>query len=80
MTTPNIFSARPEELPGLLQQLSDRLRQLEVRFPENSEGWANNQTNVTQDRAFDANSTTTAELADVLGTLITDLIDAGVLK
>lgn len=30
-------------------------------------------TNVTVDRAYDANATTTAELADVLGTLIADL-------
>lgn len=30
-------------------------------------------TNVTPDRAYDANATTTAELADVLGTLIADL-------
>lgn len=30
-------------------------------------------TNVSADRAFDADSTSTAELADVLGTLIADL-------
>lgn len=30
-------------------------------------------TNVTTDRAFDADATTTAELADVVGTLIADL-------
>ncbi len=36
-------------------------------------------TNVTTDRAFDADSTSTAELADVLGTLITDLRDRGVI-
>ena len=36
-------------------------------------------TNVTADRAFDADSTSTAELADVLGTLITDLRDRGVI-
>jgi hypothetical protein len=30
-------------------------------------------TNVTTDRSYDANSTTTDELADVLGTLIGDL-------
>ena len=32
-----------------------------------------NPTNVTTVRAYDANSTTVAELADVLGTLISDL-------
>lgn len=30
-------------------------------------------TNVTPDRAYDANATSTDELADVLGTLIADL-------
>ena len=37
-------------------------------------------TNVTTDRAFDANSTTVAELADVLGTLISDLESANILS
>lgn len=36
-------------------------------------------TNVATDRAFDADSTTTAELADVLGTLIADLQTQGIL-
>jgi hypothetical protein len=36
-------------------------------------------TNVTEDRALDADSTSTAELADVLGTLIADLQTLGVL-
>ena len=35
-------------------------------------------TNVTTDRAFDANSTNTAEIADVLGTLIADLQSMGI--
>lgn len=30
-------------------------------------------TNLTTDRTYDANSTTVAELADIIGTLITDL-------
>lgn len=34
-------------------------------------------TNVTADRTLDADSTSTAELADVLGTLIQDLRDRG---
>jgi hypothetical protein len=33
--------------------------------------------NVTTDRAYDANSTSLAELADVLGTLINDLRSQG---
>lgn len=36
-------------------------------------------TNVTTDRSYDANSTSTAELADVLGTLIADLQTVGLL-
>lgn len=36
-------------------------------------------SNVTTDRSFDANSTSTAELADVLGTLIADLQAQGIL-
>lgn len=32
-------------------------------------------SNVTEDRTYDANSTTLAEVADVLGTLIADLIN-----
>ena len=43
-----------------------------------SSGWA--MTNVVSDKVLDADSTSTAELADVLGTLITDLIAAGILK
>lgn len=36
-------------------------------------------TNVVSDRAFDADATSTSELADVLGTLINDLKDRGVI-
>ena len=36
-------------------------------------------SNVTLDRSYDADATTTAELADVLGTLIADLKDVGIL-
>ena len=36
-------------------------------------------SNLTTDRTYDANSTTTDELADVLGTLITDLKVNGIL-
>jgi hypothetical protein len=37
-------------------------------------------TNLTTDRTCDANATSTAELADILGTLIVDLKMIGVLK
>jgi hypothetical protein len=42
-----------------------------------STGWA--VTNVTSDKVFDANATTVNELADVVGTLINDLIAKGIL-
>ena len=38
-----------------------------------------NVTNVTADRTYDADSTTVAELADVLGTLINDLRARGLI-
>lgn len=41
-------------------------------------GWGSI-TNVTTDRAYDANATTTDELADVLGTLIAQLVTYGIL-
>jgi len=43
-----------------------------------STGWAA-PTNVTKTKTFDADSTTLAEIADVLGTLITDMKTCGVL-
>lgn len=48
-----------------------------VMFPA-SAGWTT--SNVTTDRTLDADSTTTAELADVLCTLIEDLKTVGVLS
>ena len=37
-------------------------------------------SNLTLDRAYNANSTSTAELADIIGTLIRDLDKSGLLK
>jgi methionine synthase II (cobalamin-independent) len=42
-------------------------------------GWTG-ASNLSTDRTYDADSTTVAELADVLGTLIEDLKTAGVLS
>ena len=47
------------------------------RIPASPEDYT--MTNVTTDRVLDADSTTTAELADVLATLITDLIAIGLI-
>jgi len=68
------------ELTRVVRELSEAVRLLEDRVKDNSEGWAGAQTNVTPDRAYDANASSTAELADVLGTLIADLIEIGILK
>lgn len=69
--------ASQDEIIRVVQEYGEQLKRLESTSVD---GWAGNQSNVTTDRAFDANSTTTAELADVLGTLIDDLINAGVIK
>lgn len=42
-------------------------------------GWSQ-AANLTQDRVLDADSTSTAELADVLGTVIRDLIAAKIIS
>lgn len=55
----------------------DRAHQLMTRAI--STGWTT-PTNVTTTKTFNANSTTVAELADVLGTLITDMKDRGMLS
>lgn len=56
------------------------VRLLESRLAENVEGWADNQTNVTITRAIDADTIALPELADVTGTLISDLVEAGLLR
>jgi hypothetical protein len=45
-------------------------------------GWSQTYTtsNVSADRSYDANSTSTEELADIVGTLIVDLKSAGAIK
>lgn len=68
------------ELAQAIRLLTEEVRRMDERNLDNIEGWAGNQSNVTTDRTFDANSTTTDELADVLGTLIADLLAKGVLK
>lgn len=68
------------ELTRVVRELSEAVRLLESRIKDNTDGWAGGQTNVTPDRSYDANATSTAELADVLGTLIADMIEIGILK
>lgn len=66
-------NASMQEVIAAINRISEHVRDNEII--RNTDGWAGAQTNVTEDRAFDANATTTAELADVLGTLISDLIN-----
>jgi hypothetical protein len=72
-------NATLDEVRFLLQRLANMVREIDSRNIDNIDGWSGNQTNVTTDRAFDADSTSTDELADVLGTLIADLITKGVI-
>lgn len=63
-----------------VQRLTELVRDLDERNLDNVSGWSGNQSNVTTDRTFDADITSTAELADVLGTLISDLVNKRVLR
>lgn len=59
------------------QEAHQELKTLIEALPAGS---AYTPTNVTADRAYDADATTVAELGDVLGTLIADLQTAGILE
>lgn len=64
--------------PIYMAELIDRLEQIHQLLSRAiGTGWQ--VSNVTADTVLDADSTTTAELADVLGTLITQMKDRGVL-
>jgi hypothetical protein len=80
MTAPNVANKDYSQLLLVVQQLSDRIGKLEEKYLQNTNGWAGQQTNVTPDRAFNADTVAVAELADVVGTLIADLIEARVLS
>lgn len=81
MSVPNLpQSASLSEVIIAFQMLASEVRDINDRLRDNTTGWADQQTNVTPDRSYDANATSTAELADVLGTLIADLLEIGVLR
>jgi hypothetical protein len=63
-----------ETMNSILRAVEQRLQSLEQ---VKSTGWV--LSNVTTDKTFDANGATIAVTDDVLGTLIQELIDAGVL-
>ena len=69
----------PEEYdPVYMQQLVDTLEQIHSLLSRQiGTGWQ--VTNVTTDTVLDANSTSTAELADVVGTLVTQMKNRGLL-
>lgn len=58
----------------------DKELQRYLRHRHATNGTAYSTSNVTTDRTVDADSTSTAELADVLCTLIADLQEAGVIN
>lgn len=63
-----------EAMNSILRAVEQRLQSLEQ---VKSTGWV--LSNVTTDKTFDANGATIAVTDDVLGTLIQELINAGVL-
>ena len=67
-----------ESDPVYMAEVIDRLEQIHQLLSRAiGTGWQ--VSNVTTDTVLDADSTTTAELADVLGTLITQMKDRGIL-
>lgn len=81
MTIPNVpIGSDLASLSRIVQQLCDEVRRIDDRTKSCIEGWAGGQTNVTTDRSYDADATSTAELADVVGTLIADLLAIGTIR
>ena len=73
-----------ESVPELDAYLRILVRALQAAFdkreglPKGDKTYV--ESNVSEDRTYDADSTSTAELADILGTLITDLRTYGIVK
>lgn len=69
-------------LPQLVNWLGGLVGELERVSQANEAPLADKYviTNLTKDRALDCDSTSTAELADVIGTLISDFQDRGWLR
>lgn len=75
MSSPDVLSRKYDDLLNTVQNLSHRIRALEEKTLQNAEGWTGQQTNVTTKRDFNANTVVVADLADVVGTLIADLVE-----
>ena len=67
------------QLVRIIQELSRKVDELERRTSFNAAGWSGGVTNLTKNKSYDADATSTGELADTLGTLIADLLEVGVL-
>ena len=69
----------PEEYdPAYMRELVNQIEEIHLLLTRViGTGWQ--VSNVTADTELDADSTSTAELADVLGTLITQMKDRGLL-
>jgi hypothetical protein len=73
----NVYIQDELELDGALNHDGTTVGFFGTTPAVRSTGWA--VTNAVSDKVFDANATTTDELADVLGTLITYLISIGLI-
>lgn len=67
------------QLVRIVQDLAQKVDELERRTSFNAAGWSGGITNITQNKTYNANTATTAQLANTLGTLIADLLEAEVL-
>jgi hypothetical protein len=61
------------------ETILNELRRLEGVSLEDVENETYTETNVTESRTFDADTVTTAQLADIVGTLIVDLRAKGLI-
>lgn len=68
------------ELVRIVQELAQKVDNLERRTSSNAGGWNGGVTNLTQNKSFDADATSVSELADTLGTLIGDLLEAEIIS
>lgn len=78
MTLPVINpNASLAELTRIVAQMANKINQIEERTKPNIDGWAGNQTNVTELRTIDVTTATLTQLANVVCTLIQDEINRG---
>lgn len=76
---PETVEQVPQFCRDLVRTLQSVLQDMPSITPTLNQATAYTATNVTEDRSFDANATTVNELADVVGTMLSDLRDRGIL-